>query len=183
MRYDAQEHLDAFRTRGAFPAIHDDVATLFAEESVASRVCDLCCNTGLLGERLRRAFGVDVVGIDGDADAVRRGTEAGVGYDRLVVHLDASTLDAALAWLAERRIDGVVARRCLSELLIDPDLRARLPAGLARIGVRELVIQGRAPVAGAVHPFPSVAEELAALCPPWRVVRRVGPCAVLRCGA
>jgi hypothetical protein len=180
MRYDAQEYLDAFREHVQFPAIHDDIAAVFGEESDAVAVCDLCCNTGLLGERLRRTFNVHVIGIEGDADAVARGTLAGVEFERLVVTIHASTLPDVVAWLAARPVNTIVARRCLSELLIDPFLRHALPRAFADLGIGELVIQGRAPTPRATHPFPSVAEEIDALDAFYRVSRRVNQCAVLR---
>lgn len=130
MRFDSQEHLDAFKKLGRFPGIHDDFERMFVEEARVRRWVDLCCNTGLLGERLRRRHGVYVCGIEGDADAVQRGTEAGIAYERLLTRIDSSTLPTVLLWLKERRVEGVAARRCLSELFFDAALRAPLAAVL-----------------------------------------------------
>jgi SAM-dependent methyltransferase len=181
LAFDSAERLALWRATGRFPNIHDALYALIRENLEGRRVLDLCCSTGLLGERIRVGCRAAACGLDADREALDRGTEAGISYPRLAVTLGRATLPAVVAWLARRKVDTVVARRCLSELCAhDPGFGPVLAAAFADLGVRELFIQGRQKMSTATHPIPDVDAEIRLVDGPYRVVEKRGECAYLR---
>ncbi len=120
MRFDAQEYLDDWRERRIYPKIHDTIFGLIREESLGDSFCDLCGNTGLLGQRvLDKIPGASVVGVEMEEEVVARGRAAGVAYERLLTRIDPTTFNAVLAFLVAHQVDVLIARRCLSEVFCD----------------------------------------------------------------
>lgn len=159
-RYDSDEYLAEFQERGRYPAIHDPLFTLIAEELTGRSVCDLCSSTGLLGERVRRLLHVNVVGIERDRDAASRGHSSGVQVLTLITPVVPDTLELVEAFLAEHCVDALIARRCFSELFgFLPTFRRPFVDMLRRVGVREVFLQGRVPSARSTHPMPTTRDD------------------------
>lgn len=185
MRFDDQSYLDDWRAHRRFPQIHDDIYQMAAEELTGTSAVDLCCNIGLLGQRLHEGLGLAVCGIEMDRSALDRGTAAGLTYERLELKLTPTSLPAALDFLQAHRVTVLVARRCLSEIFVGhktdgwPGVFAR---ALKEIGIKEAVIQGRAPTSVATHEWPNVEAEISGLTMggSFRLVRKVGQCAYLK---
>jgi SAM-dependent methyltransferase len=179
LAFDSQEHLDAWRKDGVFPKIHDLMEQGARRWLHGPRVADLCCNIGLLGQRLlERVPQVEaVVGVEMDATAFSRGQAAGIRYPILHAHIIPRTLPTVLAFLAEHRTTSLTARRCLSEVfhLHEPDdWPALFARELRRIGIAEVLLQGRARTPNATHDYPTSDEELApfVLSGAWKVAER-----------
>ena len=170
-RFDSQKYLEAFRARRAYPAIHDELFDLIAAEYRGNGAAiDVCCSTGLLGDRLKRKLGIDAIGWDADADAVERGQAAGVSIEVTVGRLDESTLAQFLELLSARGVRVLVARRCISELFtrntenarkatLNPEFAQAFVDGIAETGVNQVFLQGRAESRASVHPIPNVDAE------------------------
>ncbi len=169
MRFDDPGHLEAWRRTGRFPEIHDGIFALIDEAARGTRFLDLCCNAGLLGERIRRqvpdAF---VIGVDASEAAIQAGTAAGVGFERRMMRVEAATFGELAAWVREQRVTVLVARRCLPELLSGTPLRATFAKELAAAGITEVFLQGRAANVQATNALPSVEHEVAAMAPLYK---------------
>lgn len=182
MRYDSQERLDAWRTLRVWPEIHDDLFHLVLSEARGRRFLDLCCSTGLLGQRLLDKMpGCErVLGLDADAGALERGRDAGVSVPLYHLPITRESLGQLVALVERERITGLVARRCLSEIFAaDASWAPEFIDALASGGIREVFIQGRAPTARATHPIPNVDAEISVLGRSVNVLQRTGQCAYL----
>lgn len=180
MRFNAQELLNAWRYRQEWPAIHEDLYAFIQENGTSETYCDLCCSTGLLGQRIRMSGLGDVVGVEMDADAIRRKEAAGILFHVLQAFIREDNLDVIASFLAEHQVRTVVARRCIPEILDHGSWGPALVEAFKEAGVREWFLQGRVPTSQATHPLFSVEKEIAALGPGLRVQRQVGPCAWLK---
>lgn len=164
-RYDADVYLAEFSRCGRFPAIHDTIVGLVADRLRGSRVLDLCCSTGLLGERLRRLQVADhVFGVDEDMDAIRKGQQAGVRIEFVRLSVKAATLPDLASLVRSNGITAVVARRCLPELLGGlPELDGPFADTLADAGVCEIFLEGRVVGPRAVNRLKSIDDEVRAM--------------------
>jgi hypothetical protein len=164
-RFDSDEYLADFLRRGRFPAIHDALFGLVVDRLRGSRVLDLCCSTGLFGERLRRHGVVEfVMGVDGDTSAIHRGQQAGVRIRTEFLRVGHGTLPFLAHIIRSNGITAVVARRCLPELLgDDPSLDGPFADTLADAGVAELFLEGRVVSPRSTNRLKSLDEEIAAV--------------------
>lgn len=182
MRYDAQEHLDAYREDGRFPKIHDDLFRLFEEttnEEDPPRVCDLACSTGLLGQRIQREMPATfVMGIEADEGVIARAKAAGVAIPIVRARIEKGTLDVLEEILESYEVDTVVARRCLPEILGEGAWADWLTNALRRVGVATVYVEGRQVSARTTHPLGSIEDELRVLG--GRVLVRRKSCAKVR---
>ena len=53
-RFNSPEHLETWKLRGRYPAIHDCIADTAATFMKGSRLLDLGCSYGLLGARIAK---------------------------------------------------------------------------------------------------------------------------------
>jgi hypothetical protein len=159
-RFDGQEYLDAYMAKGTYPAIHTPIVRLVRDHFSGTRILDLCSSTGLLAAQLAERF--TVFAIEGNADAIARGVEAGT-YSGVVYRQKRLAPDA-IPWLAEfireHRIQGVVARRALPELDDAGISPGHLGVVLHNAGAFELFIEGRVESARSTHRLSSVEREL-----------------------
>lgn len=184
MRYDSQERLDLWARTGRFPSIHDTLAAFVAARVREPRgFLDLCCSTGLLGQRIKSMFpDAAVVGVDADAGAIGRGTCAGVSVPLVLAQIEPGTFQRLGAIMREHGVTVVVARRCLSELFANaPGCGDALSSALQAYGAREMFVEGRMRMARASHPYPHIDAELAELnaTGSWKLVARHRECAYL----
>ena len=87
MRFSDKEYLEDWRDNGVFPKIHNDIYTLFGTTWMNDSVCDLCCSTGLLGQRVKEGFGLDVCSIEGDLKWIERGRKYGINIPCLNLYI------------------------------------------------------------------------------------------------
>lgn len=182
LRFDSTEHLDAWKATGRFPAIHDDLFNLIATEATGTSFLDLCCSTGLLAQRLADKLpGVAACGVDADVDAVLAGAEAGIKVPVLTMKVELKSLDSLLQWIRDNRVTVLVARRCFPELFgHDHDLARAFSKGIHALGVTEVFLQGRVPVAGAKNSLASVLDEVQLLDHDYRLSFAHGQLAYLK---
>lgn len=184
MRFNSEEHLTAWRTAGKYPAIHEAIFSAVATHVCGGSVLDLCCSTGLLGERMRRQLGLRVVGVEADVKAVTAGLAAGVELPVTVMRVEPATLGEFIRVIRANSVTAIVARRCLPELfgwgLDGLAWGRRWAEAIAAASVTELVIQGRVPTANARNLLPTVQHEIKLLQPTYRAVVTAGQVAYLR---
>lgn len=184
MRFDAPEHVDAWRSTGRFPVIHDAIVRLVQEEidPRAGTVLDVGSSTGLLTRRLTDS-GYVVAAAQEPGAALDAGRLAGL-YDGVPVfdqRITPATLPDLLDWLQERGVTAVVARRVFPELhdALGPEMFGQLAAGLGYAGVRTIVLEGRQARSNTLHALGSRPNECEALAPAWTPVVQRGPLATL----
>jgi hypothetical protein len=177
-RYDAVEYLRAFRDAGRFPAIHNELFALILSEGRGAKFLDLCCSTGLLGERLARFYGASfVLGVDSDADALAAAREHGVRIQLQEMKISPECMGELGAVIHEHGITSVVARRCLPEIMGPwPEYDRVLAITLADAGVREVFIEGRVKTMRAVNRLSDVEKEAQVLASRYQVSNRRGSC-------
>ena len=162
MRYNSVERLEKWCMEGMYPSIHDRIFEMIDGRIKGQTVLDLCCSTGLLGQRIQDELNKTVFGVDADKKAFENAASYGVDVNRTQMRIDASNFDPLIKFIADRGIDVLVARRCLSEVFyshIDqgPVFAKRL---LDETKVREIFIQGRREQPNATHPIPSCDAEV-----------------------
>jgi hypothetical protein len=180
-RFDSLEHLAAYRRHGAFPAIHDSLYELVSRYARERRFLDLCCSTGLLGQRLLGTGVADfALGVDGDRLAVQNAIDHGVTMPVRHLALAADTLPLLGRLIEENSIRAVVARRCLPELLGDrPELDGAFTDTLADSGITQLFVEGRIMSRLWTNRLKSIEEEIAVLKPRFRAIVRSNRCCYL----
>lgn len=181
-RFDSTSYLADWRAWGRFPPIHDDIYQAVAEHAEGQVFLDLCCSTGLLGERIRRGIrDAVVVGVESDPAAIRHGQLAGINFPVLELQLTDETLPRFREFLAEHRVTTLVARRCIPELCHGRgEFGHHLVATLASAGVREVFLQGRTWSHRSVNSFSSVILEMELFESHFRLCRRDGQVAWLK---
>ena len=181
-RFDSIDYLRDFQARGRFPAVHDELFGMVTECTRQTRVLDLCCSTGLLGERLRRTGDFEtVLGVECDRRAIEAARSHGVvmPITELVIQID--TLPRLGHLIRQPAIGSVVARRCLPELLgDDPAMDRRFADTLAEAGVAELFIEGRIVSERATNRLRSIDREIEAVSSRFVPVVRRRACCLLR---
>lgn len=179
MRFNSIEHLQAYREAGQFPQIHDAIFQLCLDRLVSTRVLDLCCGHGLLGQRLVAAGHV-VTGIDGSFMNIEAAKNHGVKIELLHAHLDRHALPALGEIISARNITAIVARRALPELF-DRDLTAgrQFAQVIRQAGVSEILLEGRKPSGKATSPLHRLENEVALLGECYNVAFRKGALAYL----
>ncbi|MFD1145957.1 hypothetical protein [Saccharothrix hoggarensis] len=182
-RFDAVSYVTAWSTGRRFPAIHNGIMSVVRAEIEPEDgvVLDLCSSTGLLSRQLADVGHYPVVAVEQPGPALQLGMNAGV-YDELPVlplRIARDTLGGLLAWVEERKVTTVVARRCFPELhdALGEEF-ATMAAGLVDAGVRRVVLEGRIFSARTTHSLGTASREVAALAPRWRG-RAHGPFALL----
>lgn len=165
--FDAQRLVDAWQSRGEWPAIHTPVVTMVREVcDPGESLCDLGSSTGLLGRRLA-GLGYRVCAVEQPGSALSRGILAGVydGVPYLGARIQPDTLQVLAGHLQQHGVTTVIARRVFPELwdALGPDEWPRLPAMLLEVGVRRIIVEGRVPSGRTTHPLGIPARERRAL--------------------
>lgn len=181
MRFDSQERIDLWRSAGKFPQIHDTLFNYVISRMNGDVVLDLCGSTGLLSRRFISA-GIPAVGIEGEQESVEKGVW---GDDQPVKHMwiTPDSVWSIADWMKEHKVNTVVARRCISELVpVFSVLGEVFIAG----GAKEMFLEGRQRVAKPTHPCPDIEHEIMPFIgewegckPTWRLVHRYKECAHL----
>jgi len=179
LRFDSQEHLDAWLADGTYPKIHDWIFDEGLMElplpAEVGRLADLCCSTGLLGARFREA-GYDVAFIEGDSKAIERGRAAGTyGDDPLWEgNINEANIAEVGTWMKDTGIDAVVARRCLCVLSEKVALTVVADV-FADAGVRCILLEGQKISTTSVHPFGSGESQAEGMSNRYRITTRCSP--------
>lgn len=173
--------LAAWQKTGVFPDIHQDLADLVVERARGRRFLDLCCDHGILGQQIMtRVPDSYVIGLEADPEALVRAKTYGIQMPITKLRLDPSNYDELTDLMVKHKIDVLVARRCISEVLGYTLWSAKdFAQAVYDGGARELCIQGRAPAGNAVHPVPNVEKEIELLSSKFRLVHKDGQCAYL----
>lgn len=181
IRFDSQERIDLWRSTGKFPQIHDTLFNYVISRMNGDVVLDLCGSTGLLSRRFISA-GIPAVGVEGEKESVEKGVW---GDDQPVKHMwiTPDTVWSIADWMKEHKVNTVVARRCISELIpVFPVLGEVFIAG----GAKEMFLEGRQRVAKPTHPCPDIEHEIMPFIgewdgckPTWKLVHRYKECAHL----
>lgn len=183
MRFDSPEHLVAWQNTGRFPWIHDAMYAFVAEHVEGSVFLDLCCSTGLMGERIRRRVrGARVVGVESDRRAIAAARSAGITFPILELRLGCDTLARFREFVAEHGVQVVLARRCIPELCggKTDGFGPQLVAALAGAGVKEVVLQGRVDSTRAVNQYRNVEAEIRLFAAAYKLATRRGQIALVK---
>jgi len=162
MRYDSEEYLQAFRLQRTFPKIHDKLYAFVVARTARDPFCDLCCSTGLFGQRLEDN-GYHGFGIDASMDALIKGRSAGVTLPMIGMKITYDTLVPLRERLKENCTKILIARRCLPEILGAQNFGAELGYVLRQAGVRQVFLQGRQVTHHPRNPLHTLELEIAAL--------------------
>ena len=167
MRFDSLEYLDQWQREGRYPAIHDEMFAVVTSRVVGRRYLDLCCSTGLLGQRIAaKAWAETVVGVDGDNGALQAGKDAGINVPLIHLAITDTTMDQLGDLIRQHGLTVMLARRCLPELSDgDPERAKRLLAITAKAGITEIVVQGRDVSRRTTHVLGSIEREIAVIEP------------------
>lgn len=142
MRYNSIERLQEWKDTGNFPKIHDDIFEMIMARLKPGEVfCDICCSTGLLGQRLLEA-GHAGFGLEMQAREIKQAHDFGVKlsiYQRVISRELVSTPTA----LFGEMVDALVARRCFSEIFMKDDFSKAFSFELIESGVKQVFLQGR----------------------------------------
>lgn len=174
MRFSDEQYLLDWKNKGRFPKIHDDIFQLIASTVEADSVMDICCSTGLLGQRVSEKIGIDVIGVEGHTPWIQRAKKFGNPLTIVELLIEPQTMDALVAVVAKHKITGIIARRCLSELFGNKGIGVSadkanfefadvFSATLADAGVEEFWIEGRADQGRSTHPIPDTTTEIRCL--------------------
>lgn len=181
MRYNSPERLEEWKATGAFPAIHNDIFSYAASYLTTTRVLDLCCSYGLLGQRMVTFGLVDFAcGVDAEMDTIEAAKAAGITIPLYGLKITPETLDQFISIIREHKVNGIIARRCISELFpLQPAWAIQFADAVREAGVLEFILEGRAIVPKPTHPIPTIAEEVACLVSAYREANRTGQCSYM----
>lgn len=178
MRYNSPERLEAYRLRREYPGIHNALFDLIGSEIMHADFCDLCCSTGLLGQRMVDE-GLAGFGVDQDVKTVEQAAAVGLTLPLHMLAIREDTSESLVALWQQYETKVLVARRCISEIFHPVNWGERFARRALETGIRQMFIQGRRAVRNPVHPIHSVHQEIDCLASHWRPARVVGECAYL----
>jgi hypothetical protein len=160
MRFSDSGHLQAFKDRGEYPAIHEPFWDFVVTKTGEVSICDVACCFGLLGQRLSRA-GFQACGIEANPRFIQAARTAGVNIPILELKVTRRTIEQAARWIEQHQCGAIVCRRAMPELW-ESDLEGgRLFAErMAEARVREVFLQGRVVSPRAVSPLASLKQEV-----------------------
>lgn len=166
-RFDAPLHVERWQNTGQYPTIHNAMAEVVtAHTAPGEHVLDLGCSTGLLGRQMADRGRV-VSSLDADHRAIMLGVDAGVfeGMRYFNTRVTPQTVREVIWWIADQHPTTVMARRVFPEL---HDALGTLgledfAAALKRLGVQQIILEGRMPSNRMTHPLCTADREVEAL--------------------
>lgn len=181
MRFNSTEYLEKWEKTGQYPKIHNDIAFLFEQYSKGNRVLDLCCSSGLLGERLHRKLGVHAVGIDGDRIAIEKALKFGVSMQIHHLKIKRQSLKDVVQIIENDRLNTIIARRCVPELFADDiEFGYEFAHQMKNIGIKEIFLEGRAKTKSSNNKLNSLNKEVAVFSEYYKLVKTHKNTAYLR---
>ncbi len=181
MRYNSIEHLVRWESTGKYPIIHNKLYKIIERNLRGESVLDLCCSTGLLGQRISSLLGVKTVGIDADITAIENARSYGVDVDIQVLKINPINLDPIMEVISNYKITALVARRCMPELFSANILTAHnFSSHLASADVEEIFLQGRVRTKAATNLLPTLDAEIKLFLKEYDLVERIGDVAYMR---
>jgi predicted TPR repeat methyltransferase len=174
-RFDAPEYVTRWMAdRYTYPAIHNAMADATTRLTApGERVLDLGCSTGLLGRQMADR-GRIVSAMDADGRAMGVGLAAGVfeGIPTMLTRIGPKTVGEAVDWIREQAPGTVMARRIFPELsdALGLDGLAAFASELRRVGVSQIILEGRMPSTRMTHPLCTADLEVKALSGSWRAL-------------
>lgn len=181
MRFDAPEHLKAWKETGAYPKIHDRIAQVACTEMLGRVLVDLGCSYGLLGHRIAKSVNGKAVGVDADEKVLLEAIAAGIDSQLICLRVKRATISKLCEVIAGQDVDALIARRVLPELWgEDLDGGKEFAGAIADAGVKELFIEGRVKSPGATNALSSIDAEVALMTGPFKESTRVGPVSYMR---
>lgn len=181
MRFDAHEYVDTWKATGRYPAIHDDIFHAIQSFMCGKSALDLCCSTGLLGTRVLKKLGVNVIGLDADTKAVDYAKQAGIPIEIINATLARKNMKDLAQLCQTNKIDTLLARRCMPELFGD-DLEAgrKFSDLLSLAGIKEIFIEGRISSSRSVNNLSGIKQEVELFTNNYKVARVYKNVAYLR---
>jgi len=179
MRFNSIERLEQWK-ENQYPTIHDKIFDLIEEHMIGNSACDLCCSTGLLGQRIKTELNKNAIGIDVDKEALTNAKNFGINIPLFLCDIDADNPKPFMTILEEQGIDTLIARRCISEIFFKKiSSGVSFAKRLKETNVQQIFFQGRQVRANSNHPLKSVNEEIALFQKDWKTVQHWGDCALL----
>jgi hypothetical protein len=178
--FNDQKYLDAYRQRGEFPSIHNQVATVlerYANEHEPA--FDLGCCTGLLSVRAVALGRSHCVGIEGNKfDLSRAPKVPNVTYANFF--LNTGTIGSFWSLLNSHRPTLIIARRVLPEIHHNnTETLVIIPGMCHKMGVKKIIVQGRVRAKNPKTPLFCVDKEVEVFAKHYRETQRMGQTALL----
>lgn len=182
--FDNEDYLIAWKEKGAFPKIHQDIFNLFSFTYECTSVLDMCSCTGLLGTHIMESHGLPCVGLEGDDRWLDRAKKYEIPLPTLEIWLSPDTLPEIINFIKDNKVNGIVARRCLAELFAydenfklmkKPNMEwaGELTRAFSDAGVKEIWIEGGRPMKNPEsHPVPNTNEGIKCFAPAYKMVER-----------
>ena len=144
-KYNSPEYLRGWVAKRLYPDIHSAIFLAATTALKGKRVLDICCSYGLLGQHLKDTGQFEFVcGMDAEEPTVNAAMIKGIEIPLMVMKLTWGTSVAFTQYLAQNRIDTIVARRAFPELFSeDPDFGREMSREFHNVGVKEILIEGR----------------------------------------
>jgi signal recognition particle GTPase len=177
-RFHSEEYIEAYRERGEFPRIHDDIGKVVEKYGKDyDRCIDLGACIGLLSARLAERCGKSlVVGVEANENYLSRAIQhERIVYKHLAVTDD--TLQAMGDIIREHDIKLIVARRVFSE--IGKSVVTKLASVFKENGVEMIILEGRVRVPNPTNELYDADAEVNALRVEYKPIFAKKDCRVL----
>lgn len=186
--YNSSKYVTAFKAKGLFPSIHDDIArVLYGLKDEATNVLDLGCSTGLLTQRVAAYVSGFCIGVDCDKKAIETARSLGGREGIKYLDIDVSTkagVKRLTEAIKEYSIDTVVMRRVIPELhdACGDVILGDMFKMFYDAGVKRLVLEGRIETKRAVNTLSNHKLEAIAIihAAPYEVDTIYRRCEVLK---
>jgi hypothetical protein len=161
MRFDSQEHLNEWIVNKSYPKIHDNIFNSACSYLKSDIALDLCCSYGLLAARLSTKLNIKMYGIDASYKVIEAGIKSQIPADLSIINVSETTINDVFNLISANGIKAIIARRALPELFGNNlDLGKQFAIGIAKAGIVEVLIEGRAKNANAVNSLSSIDDEI-----------------------
>lgn len=145
MRFNDESYLREWQAEGKYPAIHNDIYEAYSRYSYGGSHCvlDLCCSTGLLGQRVLDSNG-RAVGVDCDSRARESAKRFGIRMPIYPLKIVQDSLPHLSKVIQDNEVKVILARRCFPEITNgDWAWGQRFVNFLHEQGVERIITQGR----------------------------------------
>ncbi len=163
-RFDDQAYIDAYQTRGEFPAIHQDIVAIIRKHASEPEPClDLGSCISLLSIQAIACGRSLCVSIEGNREFVAKAVQHPKVIQKRLLITDSHRQDLQ-AVLVEYKPTLVIARRVFPELAArGMELVYTLSEMFSEFGVQKIVLEGRQATKNATNALPTADAEAEAL--------------------
>lgn len=176
------DQLERWKRTGNYPRIDDRIVALILERAHSSHFLDLCCGFGLLGQRIAELKqDAVVVGVEANSAKIAAAWRYEVAIPIHHLSIQRSTLPTFIEICTTRRIEVLIARRCIPELFKrDLELGRDFVTMLAHsTDVNDVFLESRARTKLAKSALSCIDKQVALFEPFYHETKRTGAAAHL----